>query len=166
MFEIIFGAIWMGFLLPFYYVFFTNPNGVEIPAILIIGLFSIVGIAMLIMGIRKVARKNRVKKEGYDCYGKISMIRPNGTYLSGRPQLDAEVVCCVRGVPKIFTATIGFKYGDYYPGACVKIRCLDDDAILLELANENRISTNDLETIDQIIQQKQSQSTTRTRYDW
>lgn len=62
MFEIIFGAIWMGFLLPFYYVFFTNPNGVEIPAILIIGLFSIVGIAMLIMGIRKVARKNRVKK--------------------------------------------------------------------------------------------------------
>lgn len=166
MFEIIFGTIWTLFLAPFYYVFFTNPNSVEIPAILIIGLFSIVGIAILTMGIKKVMKKNKVKKEGFDCYGKISMIRPNGTYLCGRPQLDAEVVCCVRGVPKIFTATIGFKYGDYYPGACVKIRCLDGEAILLELANENRILADDSETIDQIIQQKQSQSTTRTRYDW
>lgn len=105
-------------------MFIKNENGEPVPdSFKIFALFFLVlGVIVTIFGIKKHRTFKEVEEKGEYINGQIIDIFPNGTYLGDKREMNCDAICLVNKVPKIFTTTIGFGYGEYYPGAYVKVK--------------------------------------------
>lgn len=138
--EVYFGLGISVFCLAF--MFMENENGEPVPdSFKIFALFFLVlGIIVTIFGIKKHRTFKEVEEKGEYINGQIIDIFPNGTYLGDKREMNGDVVCLINGVPKIFTTTIGFGYGDYYPGAYVKVKYHNGNISLAGLTSENSLT--------------------------
>jgi hypothetical protein len=104
------------------------------------GVFLLIGIAFLIVAIKKLIVNAKTSMNGDELYGYILDTRPNGTYVNGQPLFNAEILFRdTSGKFRILADGIGNKTVKYYPGSYVKIKHFNNDINIIDAADEYQV---------------------------
>ena len=157
MFELIFGLIWTAFTGVFVYVFYfagvgtITVNGVptsqaEFNQILFpkifLGIFLLIGIIMIIKGLKKILANMATSSKGEIKYGYISDVYYNGSRVNGRPRYNARIILIENGSPCEFEEDIGFKKYQYPSGSYVKVKHYKNDVNILNTIDEYSVPSS------------------------
>jgi hypothetical protein len=162
MFELIFGLVWcliVGFIT---YGFYgtdapVTVNGElmehsEFSALLMpklfLGLFWIVGIVMLIIGLRRIIRNTLIATRGEETYGIVMDVRPSNIRIKNRPVWEAEVALLRDGHLVTLTATVCTVYNQYKPGDFMHLKCYKNDINILGKALRADVPYNILTVLE------------------
>ena len=139
MFEIFFGLIWTMITAFVTFGFYAGTaatirvngelvsqaefNGMLFPKIFL-GIFWVIGITMIVIGIKKIIKNSNTEKFGEVCYGRIISISKTGAYVNGVPQLKALITVYIESngevteVEEVIGLATNRKYnvGDYVEG--------------------------------------------------
>ena len=152
MFELFFGLIWTAISIFMAFMFYGNSGGTitvnGIPTSqedfnamlgpkLFLGVFILVGVIMIVLGLRKIIRNIATSTHGREIYGLIVDVCPSGTTVNGRPQLQADVLIVEEDASiGRYSEAIGFDWNKYRHGDFVKLKHYRKDINILEKANE------------------------------
>ena len=152
MFEFTFGLSWTIFM-----IFFTIPflitKEVNLFAILVIGGFWIIGIVILVKGIKKVVANHKTEKFGEECYALIKSIYRNGNKVNHRPQFNAEFLVYVpsKNTLEQVTEDIGFNNGRYQVDTFIKGKYYNGDINVKEVVDYNTLPLNIRPSFEQLM---------------
>lgn len=164
MFELIFGLFWTAFSCFFAFMFYGGTggdisvngqyvtqeafNGMLGPKIFI-GVFILIGVVMIVIGLKKILTNAATSMKGVESYGTIVDIYPSGTRVNGRPVLNADVVIVeYTGVTGRYTESIGMDYNKYRIGEYVKVKHYNKDINIIEKASEYQLPYDIKEKLD------------------
>ena len=152
MFELIFGLFWMTITYIMTSTFFASEglfvNGVIIteklgemmPMLLFFAIFWIVGIGVLIVGIRNLVKGFMVSTNGTEACGYIADIYYNGKKVNHVPHFNARIIVVDNGQPLDLQANIGSKRFQYNIGTYVNVKYYQSNAkITSKVLNEYEI---------------------------
>lgn len=95
MFKFLFGFVWTAFVTPIFIMCLVVPgeqrNGVDMDpfSFIFFIVFEVIGLYMLISGLRQIIKDRKTKKHGIICYGIVSDIQTTGSYVNGKPEYKA-----------------------------------------------------------------------------
>lgn len=153
MFELIFGSIWLGFSvlisIPFLFAM-SSTEGMIFFIVPFFGLFYAIGIIMIVIGAKKVAKNNKTEKFGELTFGKILRIFQSGNYVNGNPELKADIGAVNPNTKMLesFSEVIGFAPAKYRVGEYVLLKLYNNDVNIVERANESSIPINVKDLLD------------------
>ena len=131
-----------------------NDTGAMLVPILFIGLFVLIGIILIAVGLKKVLRDIATSKNGIETYGVVIDISETGTRVNGSPELKAIVMAITEyGQMERFEEIIGFDYNKYSYGEYLKVKQYKDDINIIEKIDESIIPYNQLEKLEEVKQQ-------------
>lgn len=166
--TLIFGIIWTAFSAVFAFLVFGIPGtmtvngevvskddyGVMLMPAIIIGIFIIIGIILIVTGLRKVLRDIATSKNGFETYGVVIGISETGTRVNERPELKAIVMVIMEyGEIQRFEEIIGFDYNRYFYGEYLKVKQYKKDINILDSIDSSMIPYNQLEKLENVKQQ-------------
>lgn len=157
MFHLLFGIAWTAFSSLFMFLIFladeteTNSgfmNELLFPKILI-SVFILIGISLIISGIKQILRNKKTNAIGKISFGKILSIFPNGTYVNNKPYFDANIlvvhddrtVC-------MYKETIGRNKHNYKIGDYLKVKYYNGDINIIEKVSDISIPLTTREDIE------------------
>ena len=138
-------------------IFFTIPflitKEVNLFAILVIGRFWIIGIVILVKGIKKVVANHKTEKFGEECYALIKSVYRNGNKVNHRPQFNAEFLVYVpsKNTLEQVTEDIGFNNGRYQVDTFVKGKYYNGDINVKEVVDYNTLPLNIRPSFEQLM---------------
>ncbi len=141
MFLFVFGLVWFLFSVLFLAIMIlsTSQTGSEAPifAYIIIGLFIAIGLYMLIKGIKKIIQNKKTEKYGEICYGIVTNVYPDGSYVNNAPEYQADVYLYItsEGRTDTITEIIGFDPMKYPTKSYVKVKYYQGDINIIEGLN-------------------------------
>ena len=102
--------------------------GLLIPLFMIIILF-IIGIIIIISGIRKIIKDSKTKKLGIICYGVIKNLKQTGTYYNEEPEYKAliDVINPNTNQLEHIEEVVGFNYNKFPIGSFVMCKYYEGD---------------------------------------
>ena len=146
MMDIIFGIIWTSFTAIFAFVIFASsvstsdvngdPTGLSfnlepglVLPLIIVTVFFIIGIVMIVQGIRKIIKDSKTKKLGIPCYGVIQKLQPTGTYINEQPEYKAvlDVINPNTNQLERIEEVVGFSYYKFPIGSYVMCKYYNGD---------------------------------------
>ena len=129
---------------------------------LFFGLFLLIGIIFIVIGVIKIIRNRNTDLYGEECYGRICNIYNSGAYVNGRAELKADVLVYIESLActKTISEVIGFDYNKYPIGSYVRCKYFNDDInvesivnyedipiIISEMLPKNNVIANESDTI-------------------
>lgn len=170
MFEFIFGLIWTLFMVLFTWGFYFSNGNISVNGQMVtqdefnamifpkvfIGLFWIVGIALMFFGLKKIIRNIKTSKNGIECLGKIIKIYPSGTYINGRPELKADfaVYLVMENKVEVISEIIGMNEYKFPRGAWFKLKYYEGDINVGDMIREDEVPLNIVDMIDSTYNQQ------------
>lgn len=158
-FEIQFGAIWTIIMLLFSFLFLIadteeNPFG----AIIILGLFWLIGITMIYNGIKKRIADSNTEKFGIDAYGKICKIESIGSS-NGNSYYKACVAVYVpsENITKIIDEDIGYYSNKFSEVSYLRLKYYEGDINIKEEIDGKYIPENIKSIIDELVKNSEEQ---------
>jgi hypothetical protein len=165
MFELIFGLFWTAITVTIALAFFGgDPNRIiyvnDVPTprsefakepffICFFAIFFIVGIAMIVIGVRKIMQNAATAAVGAETYGVVIDVYPSGSSVNGRPILNADVIIVEEnGITGRYTESIGMDYNKYKPGQFVKVKHYKKDINILEKVEPHTVPYHIKDKID------------------
>lgn len=147
MFKFLFGLVWTAFVTPIFIMCLVVPGeqrgGVDMNPFLFIFfiLFEVIGLYMLISGLRKIIKDRKTKNHGIKCYGIVSDIQTTGSYVNGNPEYKAilDFVNPETNQLETIEEIIGFDYNEYPIDSYVLCKYYQGDINLENLVSENEI---------------------------
>lgn len=168
--EVIIGLIWILFMTIFTWVFYFSGGNISVNVQMVtqeefnamlfpkvfIGVFWIIGIALLFFGLKKIIRNLKTSKNGMECFGKIIKIYPSGTYINGRPELKADFVVYLSEENKveIISEVIGMDEYKFPRGGWVKLKHYEGDINVVDVVTEYEVPLNIVDMIDSTYNEK------------
>ena len=144
--NIIFGIIWTAFTSVFAFVIFassistSNVNGDPTGAsfnlepgllipLIILTVFFIIGIVIIVSGVKKLIKDSKTKKFGIPCYGRIQNLQPTGTYVNEQPEYKAilDVINPNTNQVERIEEVVGFNYYKFPIGSFVMCKYYNGD---------------------------------------
>lgn len=128
----------------------TNPdvpneiNFMIVPMLLFMSIFWIIGIAFLVIGIKKYKTDKNTEEYGEECFAKIRSVYFSGTVVNNRREYKADFLVYIpseRRVKKI-SETIGFDPMDYPENGYVKVKYYQDDINIKETLSVDFVPKN------------------------
>lgn len=148
MFELVFGIIWTAFTAFMTFMFYGIAGEITVNGVLtsheefitllwpklFFGIFWLVGIFLIVTGLRKLIRDGRTEKQGEICYGMVENVYPSGSYVNGQPLYKADVLVFIPSENREATISenIGFKSYDYPVQSFVKVKYFNNDINIKE----------------------------------
>ena len=149
MFELIFGLVWTAVSSLFAFLMYGTGNSGTIMVNgepmshaefnellwpkLFIGLFILVGICLIFIGIKKFLANLATETKGYETYGIVMDIYPSGSSVNGRPILNADfIIVEENGETGTYTESIGMDRNKYKIGNWAKLKYYNKDINILE----------------------------------
>lgn len=146
MFELIFGSIWTGIsVLIAIFMYSGNGeitvNGVPVSHAefeqmlwpkLFIGVFILIGVIFLIVGIRKLLKNAATSVKGEESYGIITRVACSNTYVNGQPIMDGFISVVVDDTVQEFKESLGLNYKKGGLGDCVRVKYYNGDVNIIE----------------------------------
>ena len=113
--NFIFGLLWTAFTTFVFIVMFGGGSNMGIIPFLILLLFEVIGIGLLISGIKRMIKNSNTKKYGKQCYGIISDVKPTGMYINDKPEYKAIIEFVNPETNRLDTVEeiIGLNYNKY-----------------------------------------------------
>lgn len=132
----------------------SDVNAVLIPVLGFLSIFWIIGIIMVIVGIKKEKRDKKTEQYGEECYGKIMNVYPSGTYVNNRPlfKADFKIYIPSERVVRTISEEVGFNPVDYPINGYVKIKYYDNDINVESVISKNFVPTTIFEMLDSNVQ--------------
>ena len=106
---------------------------------LFIGLFLSIGIAMILVGLKKILTNLLTKIKGVETYGLVIDIARSGTYVNGRPELMAFILVPVNDEVNRYSEIIGFDWNRYRVGDFVLVKHYKNDVNIIRRVNGNTV---------------------------
>lgn len=150
MLNFLFGLVWTSFVTPIFIMCLIVPGeqrgGVDMNPFLFIFfiLFEVVGLYMLISGLRKIIKDRKTKKYGIECYGIVRDIQATGTFVNGNPEYKAILNFVNPETNQLETIEeiIGFDSNKYPIDSYVLCKYYQSDINLENIVSENEISVD------------------------
>lgn len=147
MFKFLFGLVWIAFVTPIFIMCLVVPGeqrgGVDMNPYLFIFfvVFEVVGLYMLISGLRKIVKDKKTKRNGIKCYAIVSDIQTTGSYVNDKPEYKATLNFVNPETNQLETIEeiIGFNYNKYPINSYVLCKYYQGDINLENLVFENEI---------------------------
>ena len=144
MFFIFFGAMWLSITGVITFAMYSAPtvsvNGQPVTADqfdamlapkLFLGIFWLIGIGFLVVGIRKLVIDTMTRVKGELAIGMVVDILETGTYSNGRPEWKAKVMVAMEdGTLKEFSEVIGYDANKYSMGEYLEVKYYKKDNLL------------------------------------
>lgn len=147
MFEFLFGLAWVTFVTPIFILCLVVPgeqrNGADMNLFLFafFVLFEVIGVFMIIRGLRKIIKDKKTKKHGINCYGIVNDIKVTGSYVNGNPEYKAiiEFVNPETNQLGSIEEIIGFDHNKYPINSYVLCKYYQGDINFENIVPENEI---------------------------
>ena len=148
MFKFLFGLAWTAFVTPIFIMCLVVPGeqrgGVDMNPFLFIFfiLFEVIGLYLLISGLRKLIKDWKTKNQGIQCYGIVRDIQVTGSYVNDKPEYKAvlDFVNPETNQLETIEEIIGFNYNKYPINSYILCKYYQGDINLENLISENEIS--------------------------
>lgn len=159
MFEIMFGLFWTGFSLFVSFVFFGDffisgefDSFMVMPAILL-SIFVIIGLAILIKGIKKVSANVKTSKNGEECYGILTNISKTGNSVNGVRELKGHFYVYLVSTNQVVTVeeAIGFNPFKYQVNNYVKVKYYNGDINVLEIVSADIVPSDARKALEKLM---------------
>ena len=141
--KLIFGLVWELFVGVFFLICIFA-GVLDLFVILFFLLFLLAGGFVLYLGIKDILKDRKTSANGEICYGIITNIDSDSSsvQVNGQSQYKATVDFYVSSMNcmKSLSESVGYKFGKYSIGSCVKIKFYNDDINIIE----NNIDINTL----------------------
>ncbi len=155
MFKLKFGLLWTAFTTFVFAICVIVPaeerNGAEMSVglFLFFSLFEIIGIWVIISGIRQIRIDHKTKKFGETAYGRIISISETGASSNGNNEYQAEVLTYLpsENATKYFKEIVGFDPIQYDDGDLVELKYYNNDINILQVVTEDQIPSHILPLI-------------------
>lgn len=126
-----------------------NDTGAMMIPIIFIGVFILIGIILIVVGLKKVLKDIATSKNGIETYGVVIDISETGTRVNGRPELKAVVMVIMEyGHMERFEEIIGFDYSKYPYGEYLKVKQYKDDINIIDRIDGSLIPYSQLEMLE------------------
>lgn len=147
MFNFIFGLVWTSIMTPIFIMCLVVPGeqrgGVDMDFFLfcILLLFELIGLFLLISGLKKIIKDKKTKKYGIQCYGIIREINETGSYINNNPEYKALLQFVnpetyqVENIEEI----IGLDYYKYSVNSYILCKYYQGDINLEKQVSDNEI---------------------------
>ena len=138
MFELMFGLIWELICIPIFALFLIDVPAEEpiamLPLIIMALIFNGVGILILAIGIKKIAKDKKTDLHGEETFGRVIDVHPNGNTFNGRRQYNALVEVYIKSENKTvqIEEVSGLGRSDYDIGDYVKVKYYNGDINFIE----------------------------------
>ena len=147
MFKFLFGLVWTAFVTPIFIMCLVAPgeqrNGADMDPFLFIFfiVFEVIGLYMLISGLRQIIKDRKTKKHGIKCYGIVRDIQTTGSYVNDKPEYKAilDFVNPETNQLETIEEILGFDYNKYPIDSYVLCKYYQGDINLENLVSENEI---------------------------
>lgn len=139
--NLLFGLFWTIITILCTIPIFTTGTDINIFFVLMIILFWIIGIFLIVRGIKKIITNKNTEKYGEDCYGVVKSIYPNGTRINNNPMYNVEVAVYIPSKQTMVSITeeIGMNPGKYPLESIVKVKYYNNDINIKEVVDYNTI---------------------------
>lgn len=153
MFELGFGIFWSLMTLIMTIAFARSAEEMQFSLIIFLGLFWLVGISLLVKGLKKIITDNKTEKLGEECYGQIKNIYPNGCYVNNAPEFNADFLIYIQSKNSMerITEKIGFDPNKYQVNSFIKGKYYNGDINIKEVVDYNLIPLNIRPNFDHLI---------------
>lgn len=144
MFELIFGCFWSLITSIMIIAYIKADEGIDFFLIIILGLFLLIGIFLLVKGLKKIIANKKTEKLGEECYGQVKNIYPNGNSVNNRPQYNVDLLVYIQSKNNMETVTesIGFNANQYQINSFIKGKYYNGDINIKEVIDYNLIPLN------------------------
>lgn len=163
MFFIFFGAMWLSIIGVITFAMYSAPtvsvNGQPVTADqfdamlapkLFLGIFWLVGIVFLVVGIRKLVIDTMTRVKGKLAIGMVVDILETGTYSNGRPEWKAKVMVAMEdGTLKEFSEVIGYDANKYSMGEYLEVKHYKKDINILGTTSPQRLPLRQQELFEE-----------------
>ena len=147
MFQFLFGLAWSALITPIFVVCLVIPGaergGADMSPLLFIFLliFELIGLVMLILGLRKIIRDIKTKMHGVPCYGLVCDIGCTGASMNDNPEFKAIMTIINPETNQLETIDeiIGFDDDKYPINSYVLCKYYKGDINLGNIVNENEV---------------------------
>lgn len=147
MFKLKFGLVWTLFVTPIFIMCLVVPGeqrgGVDMNLGLFIFfiIFEVIGLSLLVSGIKQVIKDKKTNKFGDTTYGQIISIYGTGSSTNGKEELQAEILTYVsnENTVKKINEIIGFPPIEYNVGDFVQLKIYEGDINIIQSVSENII---------------------------
>lgn len=168
MFELIFGIMWTVIVAIVTLSFYMPGGTIKVNGQIVsqnefnemlwpklfLGLFWLIGIIMIIIGLKKLLVNAKTSIRGKLTYGVVIDILETNMYSNGNPQLKADVAVIMEDKSiKRFQEVIGYSYNKYRIGELISVKYCGNDINIGGIASENQLSYNDREIVENIRRQ-------------
>lgn len=145
MFKFLFGLIWTAFVTPIFIMCLVVPGeqrgGADMNPVLFIflALFEVIGLYLIISGLRQIIKDRKTKKYGIPCYGIVRDIQTTGSSVNDRPEYKAilDFVNPETNQLETIEEIIGFDDNKYPINSYVLCKYYKGDINLENLVSEN-----------------------------
>lgn len=162
MFELIFSALWLLVTGVITFAFYGTDATVSVNGVpmehaqfvellwpkLFIGLFWIIGLVMLFLGIRKIYRNIRTATHGVETYGVIIDITATNMRVNNHPIMQAEVAVVQDGKIEMHSERIGTGGYKYKIGSYLLLKCYKNDINMLRQVERSQVPYAQLSLLD------------------
>ena len=147
MFKFLFGLVWTAFVTPLFIILLVIPGEQKNSVVMSLFLFSffilfeVIGLYMLISGLRQIIKDRKTKKRGIKCYGIVNDILITGSFVNGYPEYKVVLDFVNPETKKLETIEeiIGFDYYKYPIDSIVLGKYYKGDINLEDVISENEI---------------------------
>lgn len=147
MFKFIFGLAWTVFVTPIFVACLFVPGeqrgGMDMNIFLFIFfiVFELIGLCLMISGLKKVIKDKKTKRFGLLCYGIIHDIQETGAYVNNNPEYKVimNVVNPETRQLQILEEVIGFNYDKYPINSYILCKYWQGDINLEKIISENEV---------------------------
>jgi len=147
MFKFKFGLVWTLFVTPIFIMCLVIPgeqrNGIDMNIFLFIFfiVFEIIGLYMLISGIKTIIKDKKTKKYGTQCFGIVRDIQQTGAYVNDNPEYKAllDIVNPETNQIEKIEEIVGFDYRKYPINSYIQCKYYEGDINIDRVVAENEI---------------------------
>ena len=163
MFELFFGGFWLLITGVITFMFYGTGSTVTVNGVpmehaefvellwpkIFLGVFWIIGLVMLFLGIRKIYRNIRTSTHGVETYGVIIDITPTNMRINNMPVMQAEVAVVQDGRIEMHAERIGTGRSKYHIGDYLRLKCYKNDINILEQVEHSQVPYLQLPLLEQ-----------------
>lgn len=156
MFHLFFGIVWTAISIFIAFIMYNTNGTIEVNGRpvshaefeamlwpkLFIGLFVLIGIIFICVGLKKIITNIITNTRGTETYGLVIDVRPSGTTVNGRPQLMADILIVVDGRTERYSEIVGFDWNKYRTGDFTLLKHYKKDVNLIRRVNANEVPGN------------------------
>ncbi|MBR1939521.1 hypothetical protein IJ847_02200 [Candidatus Saccharibacteria bacterium] len=146
MFIFIFGLIWTVFMTAISVPFLVSASEQEditmnIVPLVTFAVFDLVGLVLMIFGLKKIIKDRKTEKYGLQCYGIVRRIEPTGASVNDNPEFKAVIDIVNPETMQVETVeeVIGFDHNKYPTNSYLLCKYYQGDINIKSIVSDSEV---------------------------